>query len=138
MRIVCPACAATYDVPEGRLVPGRVVRCARCATDWEPVAHKPAADEPVPNAPAVPEPPPEPPPPEPEPVVEPPAEIEPALSAEPAVPAWRAWLLPAAWVLSAVVLLAVGFLALSARNSIMHAWPPSIRAYGAIGLGPKH
>ncbi len=37
MRIVCPSCAATYDVPVPQLAPGRSVRCARCSTDWTPV-----------------------------------------------------------------------------------------------------
>jgi predicted Zn finger-like uncharacterized protein len=36
MRIACPACAANYDLPDGLLVPGRLVRCARCANKWVP------------------------------------------------------------------------------------------------------
>ncbi len=37
VRIVCPSCAATYDVPEAALAPGRPVRCARCGTEWAPL-----------------------------------------------------------------------------------------------------
>ena len=37
VRIVCPSCDATYDVPEAALAPGRAVRCARCGTEWAPL-----------------------------------------------------------------------------------------------------
>jgi predicted Zn finger-like uncharacterized protein len=36
MRIACPSCAATYEVPESRLKPGKMVRCARCGGEWLP------------------------------------------------------------------------------------------------------
>ena len=38
MRIQCPACAATYDVPVHLLKPSQTVRCARCAKEWVPPA----------------------------------------------------------------------------------------------------
>lgn len=39
MRIVCPNCQATYDVPESLLVGApRRVRCARCTKEWLPEA----------------------------------------------------------------------------------------------------
>jgi predicted Zn finger-like uncharacterized protein len=34
MRVTCPACAATYEVPESRIGAGRRLRCARCQHDW--------------------------------------------------------------------------------------------------------
>ena len=34
MRLTCPACAVTYDVPDARIGAGRRVRCARCQHDW--------------------------------------------------------------------------------------------------------
>ena len=36
MRIVCPTCEATYNVPDAALSPGRPVRCARCGNNWIP------------------------------------------------------------------------------------------------------
>jgi predicted Zn finger-like uncharacterized protein len=54
MKIVCPACEATYDVPESVLASKRQVRCARCGNDWVPGANwqpEPApAAEPAPTA----------------------------------------------------------------------------------------
>jgi predicted Zn finger-like uncharacterized protein len=85
MRIACPNCSAEYDVPESLLATGpRLLRCARCAHQFEAVlpgaeapatpreaaAAPPAAAPPVaapqPAGPAPttpPDPPPEPPPP---------------------------------------------------------------------------
>nr|WP_321983692.1 zinc-ribbon domain-containing protein [uncultured Lichenicoccus sp.] len=34
IRITCPDCAATYDVPETHARAGRRVRCAGCGTQW--------------------------------------------------------------------------------------------------------
>jgi predicted Zn finger-like uncharacterized protein len=36
MKIVCPTCEATYEVPEAVLAAKRQVRCARCNNDWVP------------------------------------------------------------------------------------------------------
>ena len=44
MRIACPACNAAYDVPDAELRDDRVVRCARCGTDWAPVVPVAQAD----------------------------------------------------------------------------------------------
>jgi predicted Zn finger-like uncharacterized protein len=41
MRIVCPSCSATYEVPEHLLKPGKMARCARCGGEWPP-AREPA------------------------------------------------------------------------------------------------
>lgn len=40
----------------------------------------------------------------------------------------------AGWVLSAAVILGLGWAAVSFRYDIMHAWPPSERLYGTLGL----
>ena len=37
MRIACPRCDATYEVPASRLTPGKQVRCTRCDNTWLPV-----------------------------------------------------------------------------------------------------
>jgi len=37
MRIACPSCDTTYQVPDSRLTPGKMVRCARCDNKWLPV-----------------------------------------------------------------------------------------------------
>ncbi len=34
LRITCPDCAATYDVPASHARAGRQVRCVACATQW--------------------------------------------------------------------------------------------------------
>jgi predicted Zn finger-like uncharacterized protein len=36
MRIVCPSCAAKYEVPASRMTPQRKVRCVRCGNAWLP------------------------------------------------------------------------------------------------------
>jgi predicted Zn finger-like uncharacterized protein len=43
MRIVCPSCEATYEVPKSLLGDGgKLVRCARCGKEWLPEATPPA------------------------------------------------------------------------------------------------
>lgn len=39
---MCPACTASYDVPDALLGGGRSVRCVRCLREWQP-AHPAAA-----------------------------------------------------------------------------------------------
>ncbi len=51
MRIACPACSATYDVPPDRVPAGRSVRCAKCGGMWAPVPEAALADEPAPAPP---------------------------------------------------------------------------------------
>jgi predicted Zn finger-like uncharacterized protein len=142
MRLVCPACAATYEVPEQKLRGRTSVRCARCGDSWVPEAlARPALAEP----PALPEP-------EPEPELEP----QPALVAEPAaatadmhpvvvvpsggrllMPEWApppSPALPIAWGVSlAAVLCGLAFLLMD-HSAIAAAWPPMQRLYGLIRL----
>lgn len=47
MRITCPNCSATYEVPAAVLgATPRAVRCARCETEWTPAEY---ADMPAPS-----------------------------------------------------------------------------------------
>ncbi len=123
MRLTCPACAASYNVPDAMLGAGRQMRCARCGHDWfatpaqgiiEPTLPQPAPEpEPAPVSITVPPPAP-PPPPEP--------------------PQRRAGLaLPLAWAAS---LAAVGgWLAVTIlwRSAIAEAWPPFTRVVTWFG-----
>jgi predicted Zn finger-like uncharacterized protein len=47
MRIHCPACQATYEVPDHLIGPGRSLRCRTCGHAWrvapEPILSEPAA-----------------------------------------------------------------------------------------------
>jgi len=60
MKIVCPSCAATYEVPESAVASKRAVRCARCGGDWIPGAADRTEPPPLAEVPAPPPPPPEP------------------------------------------------------------------------------
>lgn len=155
MRIVCPNCQATYDVPDALLSrgPGRV-RCARCATEWAP-QERPAAPAPATPfadamaqvaAPPAPEPhvaappPPAPPPAEPP----PPARNTLAMAAardaqlERPLPRTRtprdSATLLFAWSLSVGIVLAALGAAYVNRAEIVAAWPPAARAYQVLGI----
>ena len=141
MRIACPACNATYDVPDTEMRAERVVRCARCGTDWAPVGVvEPPALQPMRFEPA---PEPEPELGMPEPVVPEPArkmaldEEWPSPMPEPIAPVVarpRPVLLILAWVVSLLVVGGgIGVLGVQ-RDRVMAAWPPSIRGYAALGL----
>ncbi len=152
MRITCPACDAAYDVPDVRIAVGRTVRCARCGSDWVPLADT------------------APPPPQLLPVPDPglpaaaPSQPVPAASAAAvAIPAAttaafpEAAMLPAttfapqsppapararspavpvllAWAGSLALLGLLVWAGIAWRAGIMHAWPPSERLYAALGL----
>ena len=143
MRIVCPSCAAAYEVPDAVVASGRNMRCARCATEFQPGQR---SQPPVPTGPA--------------PISDPatavlgaPIPTSGAVTAErhvaggagAAAPVSQARLvsrlhaiLPAppvlaGWALSLVLLVGIGAGALVWRQAIMHAWPPSTRLYAAFG-----
>ncbi len=154
MRITCPDCGASYDVPETLLAAGRPVRCARCSGEWVPLAEAApdaeadgvdgggveAGGAPEPAWPA-------------QPVGEAtlagpvaPSEAAPRLVAM-SPPAWRSpapaapsgrprgqRLAVAGWAATAVVLAAALWGAYVARVPVMRAWPPSTRFYAALGL----
>ncbi len=127
MKIVCPSCSAAYEVPRDRLAPGRIVRCARCSADWVPVALPVAA--PVPVAPV-----PMPAPPTVR-AAEPAQAFTPPIGhTEPAPPARRRAAVSLAWLLTFAVLGAAGWAAYTYRPDIVRIWPPSERAYLALGL----
>jgi predicted Zn finger-like uncharacterized protein len=160
MKIVCPSCAAAYEVPESVVASKRAVRCARCGGDWVPGA----ADEP-PSAPPVEAAvePPAPVTPEPAPVAEEVSEPEqideptpttPAAApatlaaaqwqsvaaaiaaeaaAQPAVPATPKTPI-AAWFVSVALLAILAASSVAFRAPIMKAWPASTRLYAALGL----
>ena len=141
MRIICPSCSATYDVPDSLVTPGRIVRCARCRNEWTPVqgispgppaapeppdSHEPPpAEEPAPRAP------------EPPPTEEPAPEVRQSamdrLSAHPARPATGTGL-RIAWAASLVAILALAGAAYAWRAQVVAAWPPSARAYALFGM----
>lgn len=136
MRIVCPSCQATYDVPDATLGGApRQVRCAKCSTVWgvDPIPEPtPMADEhddsqlPPPVA-----------------IVASDADLmaEPApIAATHRLPTTRratgGTIAPAiAWLVSIAVLVAAGWTVIAWRAPIMEAWAPSRRLYQWLGLG---
>jgi predicted Zn finger-like uncharacterized protein len=145
MRLVCPACSATYDVPDSLVTIGRLVRCARCGGQWTPVEGTPIQEA----EPAVRENPPPPPAREsPATVISQPAPKEPAaapivappresamdrLASHPATTRSR---LPLrlAWAASFLLLVAAAFSAYAWRSEIVEMWPPSARMFAAFGM----
>ncbi len=153
MRIRCPSCSATYDVPDALLDPPRTVRCAKCAHDWmaepvvdpEPVDAEAAAvavEAPVAALPDAPS------PTErlhQDPVFQAPPVVETPLSAleRLALPAdlappnqTRDNLLTVAWAASFAIMAGLGVAAYTERDSLMRHWPASQRVYATIGLAP--
>jgi predicted Zn finger-like uncharacterized protein len=145
MRIECPHCAAIYDVPEERLEGRKAVRCARCGTEFVPgqeaaMPEEPPWPEPVIETEA----------PKPE-LTEEPVEAEPqpraplsrqgmpSISAmqrlaQSASPPPRSTAPLIAWIASLVFVALLIWAAVNWRADIMQAWPPSTRAYAALGL----
>jgi predicted Zn finger-like uncharacterized protein len=131
MQIVCPTCAAAYEVPMTLLKPGKAVRCARCAGEWVPSL--PASDAPM-DAQA-----------QAASVAAPASEFVPEVnrsSRRPPTPrpfpARPNMALRIAWAASVVVVLLLGWGAYAERAVIMQTWPPSIRLYAALGLAEGH
>jgi len=135
MRITCPSCHATYDVPASLLDgSARKVRCARCAFEWLPEPESVAA---VPVAP-----------PPPAPRLRPEPRLERPLRAESLHPLppperdfsptrrTRAPALAgiAAIAVSIIVLGALGWAAFTWRAEVMHVFPASQRLFVALGL----
>ncbi len=129
MQITCPACAATYEVPEALLVPGRRARCARCGHEWEPSANAPPPAPEIPEAapapdsfPLIPE--------------TPLVATSARMIATPGIPPRRRpgvaiWL---GWAASLAIVVYAGYAAAHHRGAVMRSWPPSIRLYDALGL----
>jgi len=124
MLIICPFCEAAYDVPASLIAARRKLRCARCQGDWVPQADIPADPPPPAEPPSLTIPPP------------PPVTAPERLAPEPEPPRARspAALVLLAWVLSFAVLGAVGWGAVNWRQTVMRAWPASVRLYAVLGL----
>lgn len=128
MRIACPTCDATYEVPDALIGAGRRLRCARCAHEW---LVEPASLEPEPAPPqAAPVPMASVPPPmtaPSRPVPPPAAGVPPAGGRFAAAALWAAWI--------GTVLLLAGAVAGAWvwRDPIMAAWPPAARVYLLFG-----
>jgi predicted Zn finger-like uncharacterized protein len=129
MRIVCPSCAAEYEVPASRMAPQRKVRCARCGGAWlaseDPA---PAATDPDPLEFRA------------EPDVEHAAEpgtIMPSVTAmdrlTATAPRTQAPVrLVAAWVMTFVALVAALGAVIAWREPLVRAWPASSRILGRV------
>jgi predicted Zn finger-like uncharacterized protein len=134
MRIVCPHCAAAYDVPDGLLTGRKTVRCARCTKEWQPVEASPAPAA-IESAIA---------PPPPPPIVQPPrpprrtVDLGPMaidrLMATPQRKSRAGLALGLAWLVSIALVAALLGGAYVERSAVMAAWPPSVRLYAAMGL----
>ena len=151
MRIVCPNCTTAYDAPASIVSAGRLMRCARCRTEWMPVAlpeaAAPPSTPPLPEAAAGPLPAPETEQvaaPLPEPVAQPARLPDIArMAAEPVIRAPFPDMPPAqapprkaviaGWVASLAVLVAALWLAIAYRQTVMQHWPAAARAYAALG-----
>jgi predicted Zn finger-like uncharacterized protein len=138
MRIVCPHCAAAYDVPDGLLTGHKAVRCARCTKEWRPlglqaapatiatIEERPVA---VPPAPAIVQAP------------RPPrrsVDLGPMaidrLMATPQRKSRAGLALGLAWLTSIVLVAALLAASYAERATVMAVWPPSVRLYAALGL----
>lgn len=120
MRIVCPKCAAAYEVPADRLKVRRTVRCARCDEQWAAVQDIEHTSAPV-DAPRAQTP--------------QPAAALPAFTAMDRLAAAnrqprRPVALAAAWVVTLGVLIAGVAAVIVWRADIVQAWPPSARILG--------
>ena len=136
MRIVCPSCAARYEIADAMLAKPRTVRCSRCAREWvqdpippaEPDSLAPETDELPPAGEASPEQAMEP---VPAPPVVPPERLEAFLPTRPAKEVARraAPALALAWIASLLILAGLAFAAYTYRAPIQAAWPPSERVF---------
>ena len=131
MRIDCPGCAAEYDVPEVRLVARKLVRCARCGVEWQPArvgaaagaAPEPDHGHPAPARTVV--------APEPVPGIQAMDRLAASAAALDGPPAG----LMAVWVLTVIVMVGAVAAAVTWRDSVMRAWPPSGRIL--VYFGPS-
>jgi predicted Zn finger-like uncharacterized protein len=132
MRIACPSCAAAYEVPEIRLKPRKMVRCARCGGEWSPVPQTEGAGDappaPQPSEPAEHEAEHEPKPA----VVLAPVTAMDRLAAKPSPPPPRSTGLIGAWILTVAVLAAAISVTIVWRQEFMSVWPPSGRILAPI------
>jgi predicted Zn finger-like uncharacterized protein len=146
MRIQCPSCSATYEVPDTLIDRPRTVRCAKCAHNWiataivEEVTAEPAEvvsaepSSPLPELPGR------------DLVLEPEASfggtplsaIERLSAPIDLSPGIRRHdrILTAAWAFSFAALAALGVAGYTKRDTLMREWPASKRVYATLGLAP--
>ena len=162
MRIRCPSCSATYEVPDSLLAHPRTVRCAKCSHDWMavPVPDDDALEVDAEEPTAAPAPGDIPTHPEtalgrglndqhevedddhlePEQVSgsRPMSAIEQLSAATRMSPQIRRHdrILTAAWAASFAVLAALGVAGYTKRETLMREWPASKRVYATLGLAP--
>jgi predicted Zn finger-like uncharacterized protein len=144
MRIRCPSCSATYEVPDTLIDRPRTVRCAKCAHDWIAIA---IADDPPPDQGEA------------ESAEAGPSESagrdlvagsDPNFGATPLSAIERLSapvdlsprirrhdrILTAAWAASFAALAALGVAGYTKRDTLMREWPASKRVYATLGLAP--
>ena len=121
MRLTCPSCAATYEVPEALRPARRRIRCSACGMEWVAEPEAPVQSEAVPAEEPAPRP------------SVPPRPIPLAPPRTPIAPPRRRGGLIAAWIASLVLLAALAAGAWVERASVMQAWPPSARVFRALG-----
>ncbi len=141
MQIVCPTCAAVYQVPGDRLERRKSVRCTRCGEGWAPGlrATAPESAAPAENEPEA----------EPEavPVRPPPVTIplgldtrieryESRLRAPLILPSWNkaSGSQSSAWIASIAVVLLSLVVLFANHEALAEGWPPLQRLYGLFGL----
>jgi predicted Zn finger-like uncharacterized protein len=127
MRLVCPHCAAAYEVPPSKLGGRRRLRCARCGQVWiapgEPAGAAEAPDTSSRDAPEA----------------AAPRVAPPGPAAATPRPASRGRLaLRLCWAASLVILAVGAWEAVAWRGAVMRAWPPSQRLYAVLGLARAH
>ena len=133
MRLTCPSCAATYEVPDTLRPARRRIRCSACGMEWVAEPDETQADALMP----------EPPPPAPEPMRAPPPPearsslFQPPRMTAPPPPPPRSAGLVVAWIVSLLVLIGLAAGGYTERATIMRVWPPSARLFTALGVGPK-
>jgi predicted Zn finger-like uncharacterized protein len=153
MRITCPTCAATYEVPDHLVGSGRSMRCRKCGHAWQVLPDQgpdqgkdqgaeqgaPPAQAPEPSPPRLPQglpPLPDdrlPPPP---PIAAPPRRpypIDPPLPQPDAAPPPAGTALRLAWAASLLAVLGLAVALWLFRVEIVQAWPPAARLYFMLG-----
>ncbi len=162
MRIVCPECGATYDVPDAALTRPRSVRCAQCGVTWMPAPAGPSSQERIgPAAPGKPA----------DVAMDAPPvmhktapEMRPGSASEPPPPEWEApadrtpggsridrlfgitadeddtaadsasvLRVAAGWLASLVLLAGIGWAAVTWRHDVVALWPASERLFHVLG-----
>ncbi|MDO9708940.1 zinc-ribbon domain-containing protein [Paracraurococcus lichenis] len=137
MRISCPACEATYEVPDRLIGTGRTLRCKACRHAWHVGPATPAAaPEPAPAPPA-------PPPAQrtdlPPPVAtrpRPPQPIEPPLPRTESPPPRAGAALAAAWIGSILAVAGMVAALWVFRAEVVAAWPPAARLFALLDQAP--